>query len=161
MDPRHLQRFHKEARAAACIHRANIVPVYFIACERSAHCYAMQFIEGQSLSAWIAQLRRAEKSAGDAEADQTTAQPRSGADREAARLTLRVAADVTPRPAKWTRGGDYFRRVAEWGVQAAEALDDAHQCLMPPSGENFGTVGKLADERTGEPLTLSVGRRSK
>ncbi len=30
MDPRQLQRFHNEARAAACLHHTNIVPVYAV-----------------------------------------------------------------------------------------------------------------------------------
>jgi hypothetical protein len=46
MDPRHLQRFQNEARAAASLHHTNIVPVYFVGCERGVHFYAMQFIEG-------------------------------------------------------------------------------------------------------------------
>jgi hypothetical protein len=49
MDPRQLQRFHNEARAAACLHYPGIVPVYFVGCERGVHFYAMQFIDGQPL----------------------------------------------------------------------------------------------------------------
>jgi eukaryotic-like serine/threonine-protein kinase len=41
MDPRHLQRFHNEAQAAACLHHTNIVPVFFVGCERGVHFYAM------------------------------------------------------------------------------------------------------------------------
>ena len=71
MDPRHLQRFHNEAQAAACLHHTNIVPVFFVGCERGVHFYAMQFIDGQPLSELIRQLRRPEKkppTAGAAEA---------------------------------------------------------------------------------------------
>src|SRR5690242_15311872 len=59
MDARHLQRFHNEAQAAACLHHPNIVPVYFVGCERSVHFYAMQFIEGQSLAELIAVQKHA------------------------------------------------------------------------------------------------------
>ena len=61
MDPRHLQRFQNEAQAAACLHHTNIVPVYFVGCERGVHFYAMQFIDGLPLSDLIRQLRQAER----------------------------------------------------------------------------------------------------
>src|SRR5215472_13610279 len=57
MDPRQLQRFHNEARAAAALHHTNIVPVYYVGCERAVHFYAMQFIDGRTLAAVIAELR--------------------------------------------------------------------------------------------------------
>src|SRR5262249_22924314 len=43
MDPRQLQRFQNEARAAAGLHHTNIVPVFSVGCERGVHFYAMQF----------------------------------------------------------------------------------------------------------------------
>src|SRR5262249_11903266 len=58
LDARQLQRFKNESQAAAQLHHTNIVPVYFVGCERSVHFYAMQYIEGQSLAAVIAELRR-------------------------------------------------------------------------------------------------------
>jgi tetratricopeptide (TPR) repeat protein len=57
MDPRQLQRFQVEAQAAACLHHTNIVPIHAVGCERGVHYYAMQFIEGQTLAAIIAELR--------------------------------------------------------------------------------------------------------
>lgn len=59
LDPRHLQRFHNEAHAAAQLHHPHIVPVYAVGCERSVHYYAMQYIDGQTLEAIISGLRRA------------------------------------------------------------------------------------------------------
>src|SRR5262249_40618388 len=59
MDPRQLQRFHNEAKAVACLHHTNIVPVYFVGRERGVHFYAMQFIDGQNLAALIEQQRQA------------------------------------------------------------------------------------------------------
>jgi tetratricopeptide (TPR) repeat protein len=114
MDPRQLQRFHNEARAAAGLHHTNIVPVYAVGCERGVHYYAMQFIDGRTLAEFIAQQRQGPPSQvptmaeGEAAAPATTAPPAA------------QATSAAPQNAA------YFRRVAEWGIQAAEALDCAH-----------------------------------
>src|SRR5262245_23888526 len=57
MDPRQLQRFHNEARAAACLDHPHIVKVHAVGQERGVHYYAMQFIDGQTLADLIAALR--------------------------------------------------------------------------------------------------------
>ena len=123
LDSRQLQRFKNEAQAAACLHHAHIVPVYSVGCERGVHFFAMQFIDGQSLAEAIAQLRRV--SAGDsAPAEAVT---RNGQHRDADGL---ARADLTPSPRstpRSARGTEFFRRIAGLGMQAAEALDHAHQ----------------------------------
>jgi serine/threonine protein kinase len=48
LDAKQLQRFKNEAQAAAHLQHTNIVPVYYVGCERGVHFYAMQFIEGQT-----------------------------------------------------------------------------------------------------------------
>src|SRR5262249_58373384 len=58
VDAKHLPRFKNEAHAAAQLHHQNIVPVYSVGCERGVHYYAMQFIDGHTLAAVIADLRR-------------------------------------------------------------------------------------------------------
>ena len=58
MDSRHLQRFHNEAKAAACLHHQNIVPVHGVGCERGVHYYAMQLIQGRTLAQLIRQTRQ-------------------------------------------------------------------------------------------------------
>jgi hypothetical protein len=45
-----VQRFHREAQAAAKLHHTNIVPVHAIGEEGGCHYYAMELVEGQSLS---------------------------------------------------------------------------------------------------------------
>jgi WD40 repeat protein/serine/threonine protein kinase len=61
LDPRQLQRFQREARAAARLHHTNIVPVFGVGEESGLHYYVMQFIQGQGLDQVLAvlqQLRR-------------------------------------------------------------------------------------------------------
>ncbi len=54
LDARQIVRFKNEAHAAAQLNHPNIVPVYTVGVERGVHYYAMQFIEGRSLDAVIA-----------------------------------------------------------------------------------------------------------
>src|SRR5262249_36983782 len=44
-----VQRFHREAEAAAKLHHTNIVPVYATGEEDGTYFYAMELIEGPSL----------------------------------------------------------------------------------------------------------------
>src|SRR5262249_41488365 len=41
MDPRQLERFRHEARAAGLLNHPHVVPVYGVGCERGVHYYAM------------------------------------------------------------------------------------------------------------------------
>ena len=53
-----LERFRREARAAARLHHTNIVPVYEVGQDGDVRFYAMQFIQGQGLDLVIDELRR-------------------------------------------------------------------------------------------------------
>jgi serine/threonine protein kinase/Flp pilus assembly protein TadD len=105
-DARQLQRFKNEAQAAAQLHHTNIVPVYAVGCERGVHYYAMQFIDGRTLAEVIAGWR--------AEAPGAAPPPD----------TFPVAGLSTESP---PRRPESFRAIARLGLQAAEALEHAHQ----------------------------------
>ncbi|MFO0841516.1 MAG: protein kinase [Gemmataceae bacterium] len=107
MDPKHLQRFHNEARAAASLQHPNIVQVFAVGCDRAVDFYAMQYIDGQTLADVVAARRGAAAVA--VPRDQDTAPA--------------AAAETEPGP----RGAADWRLAAGWGVQAAEALEHAHQ----------------------------------
>ncbi len=153
LDARQLQRFQNEARAAAGLHHTHIVPVYGVGCERGVHYYAMQFIDGHTLAAMVAELRRlagreaadAATAAGPAEAlagglasgcwaprKEPTPDPEptgpyaapAGRPPEAVAGTAPRAAASTERSAQ---DPAYFRTVAQLVIQAAEALEHAHQ----------------------------------
>ena len=65
-----LERFRREARAAARLHHTNIVPVFEVGQDGDVRFYAMQFIQGQGLDAVIAELRRLRDRAGSRVQDQ-------------------------------------------------------------------------------------------
>jgi eukaryotic-like serine/threonine-protein kinase len=120
MDAKQLQRFKNEAQAAAHLHHTNIVPVFGVGCERGVHYYAMQFIEGQTLAAIIQELRQ-------------TDQRRMTNDE---RMTNVQGADAHTRSRHSTLGllsslgirhPSFYRAVANLGLQAAEALEHAHE----------------------------------
>jgi eukaryotic-like serine/threonine-protein kinase len=56
--PLHLERFRREARAAAKLHHTNIVPVFGVGEHEGIHYFAMQFIQGQALDAVLRELKR-------------------------------------------------------------------------------------------------------
>jgi WD40 repeat protein/serine/threonine protein kinase len=58
LDPKHVQRFQRESKAAARLHHTNIVPVYGVGEHEGVHYYVMQFIQGLALDEVLTELRR-------------------------------------------------------------------------------------------------------
>jgi serine/threonine protein kinase len=79
-DSRLIERFRREARAAARLHHTNIVPVFGVGEHEGYRYYAMQFIRGQGLDAILHELRQLRPvlerdGAGQAEPDCTRSAP--------------------------------------------------------------------------------------
>jgi serine/threonine protein kinase len=145
LDPRRLQRFKKEALAAASLHHEHIVPVYFVGCERGVHFYAMQFIDGLSLAAVIAEMRQL---AGRDPADPQRTAPHAppGGSPTAAGVDTSPLAALTTEGS--TRSPGYFDSVARLGLEAAKGLEHAHQEIVwhrdiKPANLLIDTHGKL------------------
>jgi serine/threonine protein kinase/WD40 repeat protein len=131
LDKQQLARFQSEAYAAATLHHAHIVPVHAVGCDRGVHFYAMQYISGRSLAEVIEQLRRnGERAAGTRKVreprgkrGQADFAPTTPQNEPVAGETSPIAALSTIHPSD---SGEYFRRVAELGIQAASALEYSH-----------------------------------
>jgi len=132
VDPRRLQRFRNEAQAAAQLHHSNIVPVYAVGAEAGVHFYSMQFIDGQSLSQLLSELREARRGTGSHQQEQAVVreQPFSsdlsttiGQAAKTAALDV-PAADSTQQT---IRKREEYRRFAELIRQVADALEYAHE----------------------------------
>src|SRR5262245_39897430 len=140
MDPKQLQRFRTEAHAAAHLHHQNIVPVYAVGCERGVHYYAMQLIDGQSLADVIASLPRQAGPPNVDPNDRTASLPGPAVD--VAPNPRPAHTPPTPRP---VRGLEHCRACARLGVQAAEALEHAHQ--MGVVHRDIKPANLLVDDR--------------
>jgi serine/threonine protein kinase/Flp pilus assembly protein TadD len=118
LDSRQLQRFKNEAHAAAQLHHTNIVPVYGVGTDRGIHYYAMQFIDGQTLAQMISRLKESTVKKPNAEQELATEQG-SRTSNHSERKTLSTEPSIRNRA--------FFRTAADLGIQAAEALEHAHQ----------------------------------
>jgi eukaryotic-like serine/threonine-protein kinase len=61
LEPKYIERFKNEARAAAQLEHPNIVPVFSIGQEDGIHYYAMRYINGQSLDHVIASAKLSDR----------------------------------------------------------------------------------------------------
>jgi WD40 repeat protein/serine/threonine protein kinase/tetratricopeptide (TPR) repeat protein len=154
LDRQQLARFKNEARAAATLDHPNIVAVHSVGSERGVNFYAMQYIDGRSMAEVIAELRRARRPesnesaatqnlsgvtkaivAGDFAPKRvaangrlaTTAKsslPKAISDTIAGDTKRDLQAGISTWPG--TQSREYFRTVADLGIQASEAIDHAH-----------------------------------
>ncbi len=67
-DPTRLERFRREARAAARLHHTHIVPVFGVGEHDGVHYYTMQFIRGHGLDAVLNEVKRLRREPNDAAA---------------------------------------------------------------------------------------------
>ena len=149
-----LTRFQNEARAAATLSHPHIVTVFAVGVDRGVHYYAMELIRGPSVAEVIQELRGPVKDNQESHldgdvSDSILTSVRRASQRMAAAATEDYGPDVVipdeaaadtvqHAQAADTAGsilsddgtgqrGAHFRAVARIGIQAAEALDHAHQ----------------------------------
>src|SRR5215831_13364476 len=129
LTPKAVERFHREAEAAAKLHHTNIVPVYATGEQDGTHFYAMELIDGPSLDHVIKQLRQAKKQPDSAErTSKQGSEPPKSPHLEA---TGPYVGESGPAQAltssSLSSGSQYFDTVARMVADVADALHHAHQ----------------------------------
>ena len=128
-------RFRNEAQAVGLLVHENIVPIYQVGDDRGVHYYAMQYVDGRTLADVIDELRRARES----KSPPDTAVP--ACDHSTVRISGQDQDTDTRHGKQKTspaifapsgnvpihRNSEFFRGVARIGVQAASALQHAHE----------------------------------
>ncbi len=118
LDQRQIARFNHEAQAAAQLNHPNIVPIYAVGSERGVHYYSMKYIEGQAVDQAIRELR---------DLAETFAPPGSSIVSSFPAAIRQADTGSAISAALAINSRDFFRTVADLGIQAAEALHHAHQ----------------------------------
>ncbi len=142
-----LHRFRNEVRAAGALNHPNIVPIHAVGEERGVHFFAMQLIRGQTMAEVIAQLVRLQTKGqplhndsisqalsvtGVLDVGGSASEPTEefSTDRE---VTSMVSQETLPETkARISTEGHtdsrpaFVRSAVRLGVQAAEALQHAH-----------------------------------
>jgi serine/threonine protein kinase len=137
-----VNRFRREAAAAAKLHHTNIVPIYATGEDGDYHFYAMELIEGSSLDRVIRGMKmQREGEAAHAEASGSTKCATKCATKSNEEMTTTVADDrsdecaasarSSPKPGETTTslqpGSGYYDQVARMFAEVADGLEHAHR----------------------------------
>ena len=175
-EPTYLERFRREAKAAARLHHTNIVPVFGTGVCDGVHFYAMQFIPGQGLDRVLDDLRQLRHGHDVPPAGRDCSAARGLCTGTFAPAPPASGTEVVPEPNSAeelsethsglrTTHGVYFQSVARMGVQVADALAHAHKqgvlhrdikpsnLLLDPQGTVWVTDFGLAKSDDGGGLT--------
>ena len=152
--PELITRFRREATAAARLHHTNIIPIYDFGESPDGYYYAMELLDGVSLKTLITQLAGMDAP----HASHTTiAAILTGAESMAEFAEGEAHSGPpsgTSGSATTSRGKPYYRQVARWTADVAEALHYAHLQGMVHRDVK---PGNLMVNRDGRIVVLDFG----
>lgn len=121
LDPRHRQRFQVEVQAVALLRHDHIVPIFGVGCDQGAHYFAMQLIDGPSLTQIIQDLKH-EQTPETSPVDELS----RGLESSGSRL-FHIKSRLSRSAVHSSTIRERCRTAARLGLEAAEALEHAHQ----------------------------------
>ena len=149
LDPKQVQRFEREAKAAARLHHTNIVPVFGVGREDGHHYFVMQFIAGLGLDMVLDDLRRLRRP--KAEAKPAPAASRIAGLTGGGRVPL---AAHRPLRCRWAAGGRVGDRAFR---RRGPRRERPPGCLRLLSGDPAGLVRAVGVVRSRPPVLLQRG----
>ncbi|MCH8148189.1 MAG: protein kinase [Planctomycetes bacterium] len=129
--PASVSRFRREATAAARLHHTNIVPIYDYGESQDAYYYAMELITGQPFNVVISRLAKRDAPAASSSRLADILQQSAATDQDslgfpAVGLMSGDSSDASETASPSGSEVSYYRQVARWVMEAADALHYAH-----------------------------------
>ncbi len=128
--PKAVQRFQREAQAAAKLHHTHIVPIFARGEVDGTYFYAMELVDGQGLNTIIAGMRESRSSAATAtDLAETVPLPRSSSfsDDGPERLSVGKSSTGLRQGESVAESNKRFDSIATHIASVADALDYAHR----------------------------------
>jgi serine/threonine protein kinase/tetratricopeptide (TPR) repeat protein len=125
LEANQLERFQREARVAAGLHHTNIVQVLGVGEHDGFHYYVMQLVDGVSLDDIVSHLGGRDDDRPESETVELDASP-GGAESRTEQIESICELLFGPTDQRNRRSLQYWRAIANIGLQVAAALSHAH-----------------------------------
>ena len=161
-DRTQLQRFEREARAAAKLHHTNIVPVFGVGEQEGNAYYVMQYIQGQGLDDIIEELQRMRPGSGSGSGSQTAgaADPIAPRDGETAAV-LAARSLLTGRFQTTGASGSTHAGRADSPGDGTVANGLASRAAGSPSAQDFAvTIAESATPKGRQPQRQAASEKA-
>ncbi len=136
-DPTYVQRFRREAQAAAALVHANIVQIYEVGEVEGVHYIAQEYVQGQNLCQWLQRNGSANLRVGVAVLRQAAAALAKAAEHGI------VHRDIKPENILLTQSGEV--KVADFGL--AQVADPNEAASLTQIGATVGTPLYMSPEQ--------------
>jgi serine/threonine protein kinase len=146
-DANHLERFHREAQAAARLHHTNIVPVFGVGEHEGLHYFAMQLIQGQPLSGVLRELECRRRSSAPRPEEPAENPALVPAARRNPELTVTLAGNLLTGRFAGREGGHVETEpgeIADHPSSVGESYSDPNQSHAVVSGDD-SELGEQSD----------------